>query len=284
MYLQTRCIINATEIFIEMPANPTAQQLTFSNYKNRNTFKALVGITPSGAACFVSDLYGGNISLTVESGILESSDSIMPDRGFTIEDILPSDVCLNVPPRLNPTRQLTEVERTTTRRIASVWIHVERVIKRIKNYEILHMIPNTLHNSSNQLFCLCHANKFFTSLLSNKANFDNVTGPEKQVLSTQNTTFCVCYHCYVEFLKSYSIKMLLKKEIDITLMSAVGKTANELRILDGGPAPGSPGYQYLATILVANIVIIDIRYNFYILYCKLVFWGEVLWPLGPEGH
>ena len=31
------------------------------------------------------------------------------------------------------------------------------------------------------------------------------------------------------------------------------------------------------TILVADIVIIDIRYDFYILYCKLVFWGEVLW-------
>ena len=47
-----------------MPSNPSAQQLTFSNYKNHNmhTAKALVGITPSGAICFNSDLYGGNIS------------------------------------------------------------------------------------------------------------------------------------------------------------------------------------------------------------------------------
>ena len=52
--------------------NPSAQQLTFSNYKNHNTAKALVGITSSGAVCFISDLYGGNISdkkLTVECGI-----------------------------------------------------------------------------------------------------------------------------------------------------------------------------------------------------------------------
>jgi len=74
MYPQARCIIDATELFIEMPTNPTAQQLTLSNYKNHNTFKALVGIMPSEAVCFVSYLYGGNISdkkLTIQSGILK---------------------------------------------------------------------------------------------------------------------------------------------------------------------------------------------------------------------
>ena len=161
LYPRTRCIIDAIELYIEMPANLTAQQLTFSNYKNRNTFKALVGITPSGAICFVSDLYGGNISdkkLIVESGILQllqPGDTIMADRGFNIEDLLPPDVSLNIPPRLNETGQLTEIERTSTRRIASIRIHIERAIERIKNYQILHVIPNTLHNSANQLFFVC---------------------------------------------------------------------------------------------------------------------------------
>jgi len=74
--------------------------------------------------------------LTVQSGILkllEPSDSIMADRGFTIADVLPSNVLLNVPPRLNETGQLTEAEWTRTRRIASVRIHVERAIECIKN-------------------------------------------------------------------------------------------------------------------------------------------------------
>ena len=161
LYPRTRCVIDATEVFIEMPSNPTAQQLTFSNYKNHNTLKALVGITPSGAVCFVSDLYGGNISdkkLTVECGILklfECGDSIMADRGFTIEDILPLGVSLNVPPRMNESGQLTDNERTATRRIASVRIHVERAIERIKNYQLLHIIPNSMHNSANQLFFVC---------------------------------------------------------------------------------------------------------------------------------
>ena len=39
-YPTTRIIIDATELYIEMPE---IQQLTFSSYKNHNTYKALVG-------------------------------------------------------------------------------------------------------------------------------------------------------------------------------------------------------------------------------------------------
>lgn len=61
-YKGTTVIINATEIYTEKPSNPEAQQLTFSSNKNSNTLKALIGITPSGSICFVSDLFGGSIS------------------------------------------------------------------------------------------------------------------------------------------------------------------------------------------------------------------------------
>ncbi|XP_065900149.1 uncharacterized protein [Dysidea avara] len=161
MYPKTRCIIDATEIFIQMPSNPTAQQLTFSSYKNHNTLKVLIEITPSGAISFISDLYGGSISdkkIVVKSGflkLLEAGDSIMADKGFTLEDILPPGVELNIPPMLNETGQLTENERMTTRRIASLRIHVERAIERIKNYEILHRMENNMHNSANQIFFAC---------------------------------------------------------------------------------------------------------------------------------
>ena len=107
-YPTTRCIIDATEIFIQMPSNPQAQQLTFSSYKNHNTLKALVAVTPSGAISFVSTLYGGNISdrqLTEQSGLLdllEPGDSVMADCGFTIADLLDTKgVALNIPPYEN---------------------------------------------------------------------------------------------------------------------------------------------------------------------------------------
>lgn len=48
-YPKTRVIIDATEFFVQRPRNPTAQSHTWSNYKSKNTFKALVGITPNGA-------------------------------------------------------------------------------------------------------------------------------------------------------------------------------------------------------------------------------------------
>ena len=140
MYPTARCIIDATEIFIQIPSHPSAQQLTFSNYKNCNTLKALVGITPSGTVCFISKLFGGNISdkrLRSQSGlldVLEPGDTIMADRGFNIDELLPSGVPLNMPPRLNESGQLTEGERTNTRHIASVRIHVECALKRTKNY------------------------------------------------------------------------------------------------------------------------------------------------------
>ena len=61
-YPYSRVIVDVTEIFVEQPAVTELQQLTFSKYKNHNTFKYLIGISPSGAVTFISDLYPGCIS------------------------------------------------------------------------------------------------------------------------------------------------------------------------------------------------------------------------------
>ena len=160
-YPTTRCIIDATEIFIQSPSNPQAQQITFSSYKNHNTFKALVCVTPAGVVSFISKLYGGNISdreLTIKSGILnliEPGDSIMADRGFTIADLCEAKGArLNIPP-MKTKDQFTEAELLTTRRIASLRIHVERAIGRIKNYKILNDIPITIARVADQIFYVC---------------------------------------------------------------------------------------------------------------------------------
>ena len=59
-------------------------------------------------------------------------DSVMADRGFTITDMLDArGVRLNIPP-MKTRDQFTQNELTTTRRIASLRIHVERAIGRIK--------------------------------------------------------------------------------------------------------------------------------------------------------
>ena len=163
LYPSTRVIIDATEIFIETPALPELQQMTFSSYKNKNTYKVLIGISPGGVVIFVSSLYPGSISdkeLTKKSGLLhllESGDSVMADRGFDIQDELtPLGVRLNISPFLKGKTQLKKEELVETRRIASLRIHVERAIERIKNCHIFdRVIPASLTNVAEQMVFVC---------------------------------------------------------------------------------------------------------------------------------
>ena len=132
----TRVIIDCTEFPIEKPSDPDSQRCTWSTYKNRNTFKLLVGISPSGAISFLSSLYGGSVSdneITLSSGILdllEEDDSLMADKGFHLQKHCEAcNITLNIPPVLGKDSQLSPAELTETRRIASLRVHVERVIE-----------------------------------------------------------------------------------------------------------------------------------------------------------
>ena len=162
-YPSTRVIIDATEVYVEQPAVPELQQLTFSNYKHHNTYKGLIGISPSGAVIFVSTLYPGSISdkeLTRRCGILEwleEGDSVMADRGFDIQDDLALlGVKLNIPPFLKGKQQLTQQELVETRRIASLRIHVERAMEQIKNFHIFDRpLPPSFRDTANQVFFVC---------------------------------------------------------------------------------------------------------------------------------
>uniref|UniRef100_A0A1X7TY40 DDE Tnp4 domain-containing protein n=1 Tax=Amphimedon queenslandica TaxID=400682 RepID=A0A1X7TY40_AMPQE len=105
-YPNTRVIVGTSEIFMQRPSNHLTEQATFSSYKNHNTAKALVGITPPGSVSFISRLYRRSISdrsLFYESSILKKmdiGDSVMADRGFNVADILDvRGMKLNAPPR-----------------------------------------------------------------------------------------------------------------------------------------------------------------------------------------
>ena len=51
-------IIDCAEVFIERPKSLSAQAATWSDYKHHNTFKFLVGITPTGFISILSSCYG----------------------------------------------------------------------------------------------------------------------------------------------------------------------------------------------------------------------------------
>lgn len=170
-YATTRALIDCSELFIEKPHNPDTQSQSWSSYKHHNTLKFLLAVTPNGVPSFVSDCYGGRISdkeLTHLSGVLSSSrfergDSVMVDKGFDIDELTEQQgVKLEQPPFLRGKDQLDEDEVVTTRRIASLRIHVERAIERIKNYAILRFLPTSLCPQASRLVRIC---TFLTSLL-----------------------------------------------------------------------------------------------------------------------
>ena len=75
-----------------------------------------MGLAPSGAMTFISQLYSGNISdreIVTRIGLLvlefNDGDSVMADKGFTVEDLLPLGVTINMPPFLGWSSQMSDV-------------------------------------------------------------------------------------------------------------------------------------------------------------------------------
>ena len=121
----------------------------------------LLGIAPSGAVTFISELYEGSISnkeIVKRSGILtenicDKNDPIMADRGFTIQnELAPLNIELNIPSILGNRVQLTEADVKESETIASVRVTVEKVITRIKTFKSSIHIPFSLHGSVNQIW------------------------------------------------------------------------------------------------------------------------------------
>lgn len=162
-YSSTRVIIDATEIKCEVPSSFVLQSETYSNYKSANTFKGLVGVSPDGTLTFVSALFTGCISdreLVKTSGLLrrpfDEGDVVMADKGFTIKDLLePMGVHLNMPPFLRD-GQFSKEQVEETEAIATLRIHVERRIQRIKSFHIFdRRIPITMAPLANQIWAVC---------------------------------------------------------------------------------------------------------------------------------
>ena len=121
-----------------------------------------------------------------KKGSVDEFNSLMADRGFTVENLLkPLGVSLNIPAFLHGREQLTNEEVTQSQTIPSVQIHLERAIQRIKKFrQIRNDIPLVLHGSINQIWTvsclLCNFNSALI-IMQNKyklyiivKNFQNI--------------------------------------------------------------------------------------------------------------
>ena len=80
----------------------------------------------------------------------------MADKGFTIQDLLPLGVSLNILPFLGSSSQTPAEDVVKTQEIASLRIHVERAMNKIKNVHIWDgVIPLHQLGLVNQMWSVC---------------------------------------------------------------------------------------------------------------------------------
>jgi len=103
-------IIDCFEIFIERPTSFMARAQTWSNYKKHNTAKFLIGITPQGKFCFISNGWDGQIH-NWTFWIVTPPFAIL---GFNIQEAAGMYCAeVNIPPFTKGKKQLNKMEVDT---------------------------------------------------------------------------------------------------------------------------------------------------------------------------
>ena len=181
----TLAIIDCTELKTERPSSLKAQSQCYSDYKSGTTIKALVVTDSRGSFMFTSTLFSGSISDKdicerghfyqllrdlLETGKIQPGDGIMSDKGFLIEkelnDLGPK---LNIPPFSSAAHQMAPTDVALTRKIAKHRIHVERAIKKIRDFKLVgRRIPISLFGSINEIWFVCCSLTLFQSMLVKK--------------------------------------------------------------------------------------------------------------------
>lgn len=145
-------VLDATEIHVDNVWQTDAAWATYSNYKGKTTGKILIGITPAGAICYISDLFGGratDVELVQQSGLMDrlvekgfsgQGMNVMADRGLNsiAVPLMEAGIAYVALPSKRPEEeQFTECDAVITRDVANLRIHVERAIGAIKQWRIL---------------------------------------------------------------------------------------------------------------------------------------------------
>lgn len=163
-YENCRVIIDCTEIRVQQPSTVEDRVHLYSHYKKGFTIKFLVGCTPGGLISFVSKCFGGRTSdsqITNQSGflnLLEPGDVVLADKGFpgitsTIDEN-GRGILLVMPPFLrNPEFSEEEVEETY--KVASLRIHIERIMQRIRIYDILNKFSISMFPHADDIVFMC---------------------------------------------------------------------------------------------------------------------------------
>lgn len=141
-------VLDCTEFSVEKSSNLQARKELYSNYKGRETIKFMVGLSPNLYVNYVSKAFGGRASdkfITLQStsllDALPEGSKVMVDRGFNVGDELKAlGVDLIIPTfkgAAGKRSQMRSDELAHSENVAMARIHVERIIQRIRSFQIL---------------------------------------------------------------------------------------------------------------------------------------------------
>ncbi len=177
LYPHTRAIIDCSEIASERAGKIKQRVHLYSHYKSRFTLKFLVAIAPSGEIMFVSRTYGGRTTdtdITCNSGFLdliEEGDVILGDKGFPVieKNLNQQGGFLVMPPFKCGEKQFNEQQNQDGYKCASVRVHVERAIARLKLFECLNYVPiHMIPNIDKALVIVCCLTNLFNDLIKDE--------------------------------------------------------------------------------------------------------------------
>ncbi|XP_059921978.1 uncharacterized protein LOC132468265 [Gadus macrocephalus] len=158
-YPLTTCVIDFSETPLQKAHNLDSRGESYSHYYGHNTIKFLIAISQCGLIMFISPQYGGRCSdkfITTNSGFLEylrPGDEVMADRGVAIQE---RQVKLVLPAFTRRGLPLSEEDTTNMRRITNVRVHVDRVIRSLKNYRIVSQtVPINLAPKFDKILRVC---------------------------------------------------------------------------------------------------------------------------------
>lgn len=160
----TRVTIDATEFQVEQPCSIDQRVQFYSHYKKGFRVKVIIGCAPNGMISFVSKCFGGRASdpqITVASEFLEKlepGDIVLADKGFpTIKTILDEqgkDVLVVLPPFKSDGKFSAE-QVDETYHVASVRIHIERIMQRIRTFAIVDKLTIELLPYCDDIMFMC---------------------------------------------------------------------------------------------------------------------------------
>ena len=145
-----KCILDCIEVLFEPPRYLQLQAVTWSEYKEHNTIKVLVGIAPNGMITYLSQAWGGRASdnnIVRKSGFLdfvEPGDSIMVGEELIPieEDLMQRQAVMELSPPGGGEQQMIR----------------DQAINQLKCFQVLkNMLPISLVPYIDDIFTVCAA-------------------------------------------------------------------------------------------------------------------------------